>query len=275
MTSCLQSLFPPQRSPSNKRLTWTRTDSKQKPLLLPPNRGKKTLSPRIGHKLFPQSHEGGQQSFIHKPTGLHEGRSGGNRLKTVNNTVHTDGLQSPGKRSQGVTSDPRAAPSHEPDRGLGEGVTAPRANAARQSFANLFKSASRQQGAGDCDQPGDVLYNASHTDRPFVRSRKDSVSLPDLRNLKGKLVTSGDVTPSVSESSAQPEAGNIKEDDEENEASAEGELYHHKTGSRSCGLPPIQTNMADAENRKDKGHQYPRTKKQVSSDDILLRSLIY
>lgn len=111
--------------------------------------------------------------------------------------------------------------------------------------------------------------------------RKDSVSLPDLRDLKGKLVTSGEVTPVGSENfpSVKSEKSSGKRDafDKDDEATpTESYLERYKSGdlSPSCSLPPLQSSSADTDRRKERGPKLMHGRKNNSNDEVMLRSLI-
>ena len=111
--------------------------------------------------------------------------------------------------------------------------------------------------------------------------RKDYVSLPDLRDLKGKLITSGEVTPMGSEtfpsdksekSSVQREA--VENDDESTPSESYLERYKAGDLSASCSLPPLQSSSADTDRRKERGPKLVRSRKNNNNDEVMLRSLI-
>ncbi|KAL8603034.1 hypothetical protein ACOMHN_051911 [Nucella lapillus] len=115
-------------------------------------------------------------------------------------------------------------------------------------------------------------------------SRKDYVSLPDLRDFKGKLVTSGEATPVSAENASpplQPQNGSSSgkggeyEDDEALAKSSYIERYKNGDLSASCSLPPLQSSSADtAERRKERGGKLMHRGKTSSTEEVMLRSLI-
>lgn len=128
------------------------------------------------------------------------------------------------------------------------------------------------------------------------RSRKDSISLPDLRDFKpGKLVASGEATPVDSDklSSDQSEKSSDRrrdtsgKDDDMAPPSSYIERYKNGDLSASCSLPPLQNNSSvdnerrkdsdrqkDNERRKERAPKLVHGRKNNSTDEVLLRSLI-
>ncbi|XP_076439240.1 uncharacterized protein LOC143278091 [Babylonia areolata] len=114
-------------------------------------------------------------------------------------------------------------------------------------------------------------------------SHRDHVSLPDLRDFKGKLVTSGEVTPVSGDNSSSWQSrhstelevdGGCDEDTPTSSSLAFRDRYKGGDLSASCSLPPLQSSSADcADRRKDRGQLVQRGKAS-STEDVMLRSLI-
>ena len=137
------------------------------------------------------------------------------------------------------------------------------------------------------EELGDTTRGVKPSTKELLRCKKDSASLPDLRDFKGRLVASGEATPvgteKYSSESSQKSSGRRggEGNEEGGDAADPGpgesylERYKNSDLSASCSLPPLQSSSADsADRRKDIGAKLVHSRKNNSTDDVMLRSLI-